>query len=287
MILPDVTLPSRQGIFLKNGIDDIEFVNDKTHFLKYKHRVEYQFNSRGFRDSEWPLDTGGLHNSIWCIGDSFTVGLGSPYKHIWPQILQNKTGTRTINVSMDGASNNWISRKIQQIVTKVAPKNIVILWSYFHRRENPNTLLNDEQRRIYECNSTDQEDCANFINCVDSIKKYSEINFVQFIVPNAQSVTDIKLSWDNFRGPDWPVHAPYTMNEFNSLPGAVKHEIVNRFDTNMAFRSMLQKNDWTNQYKLKENIIEVSQLDHARDGHHFDINTSEWLVEQILPRLVI
>lgn len=287
MILPDITLPSRQGVFLENGIDNIEYVIDKTHFLNYNYLVEYQFNSRGFRDSEWPVDTDDLQNSIWCIGDSFTVGIGSPYKHIWPQVLQNKTLTRTINVSMDGASNNWIARKAQQIATKIAPKNIVLLWSYFHRREHENTSLTDDQRRMSSCGSTDHEDWINFINCVDSIKKYSKINFVHLVIPYAYSITDIKLSWDNFRGPDWPVHAPSTMHEFNMLPSTVKYEIINKFDLDITFRSMIQKNDWTNQYKLKENITDVAQLDYARDGHHFDIITSEWLTEKVLPRLAI
>ena len=73
-----------------------------THFLSYDYPINYQHNSRGFRDSEWPND---LDNIIWCVGDSFTKGLGAPVEHTWPSILQNKTNKRCLNVSINGASN--------------------------------------------------------------------------------------------------------------------------------------------------------------------------------------
>jgi len=33
--------------------------------------------------------------------------------------------------------------------------------------------------------------------------------------------------------------------------------------------------------ELDSGIIEVKQLDRARDGHHFDIVTAQWVVDQI------
>ena len=74
MILPSFVLPERGKQFqLTSGMDSEKSCLDPKHFYSYPYSVSYQFNSRGFRDNEWPAD---IHNSIWCFGDSFTVGLG-------------------------------------------------------------------------------------------------------------------------------------------------------------------------------------------------------------------
>ena len=71
------------------GMDSPELCLDKEHYSNYKKKVEYQYNSRGFRDHEWPED---LSDVIWCVGDSFTEGLGQPFGETWPCLLQEKTG---------------------------------------------------------------------------------------------------------------------------------------------------------------------------------------------------
>jgi len=44
--------------------------------------------------------------------------------------------------------------------------------------------------------------------------------------------------------------------------------------------------DATDKRILPDDVIYVDpQLDYARDYHHFDILTSEWLVDQIVARL--
>jgi hypothetical protein len=137
MILPDFILPSRiNQTWSYSGLDRFEFCLDKKHFESYPHAITYQYNSRGFRDAEWPDTVDKLKNAIWCVGDSFTVGLGSPIEHTWPYVLQQTLQKRTINISMDGASNNCIARKVLKILTQIQPELIVIHWSYLHRRED-------------------------------------------------------------------------------------------------------------------------------------------------------
>ena len=136
MILPDFILPSRINQHWEySGIDSIEQCLNKKHFKSYPHKIEYRYNSRGFRDTEWPETLEKLKNSIWCVGDSFTVGIGSPVEHTWSYQVGQKLNTRTINISMDGASNNWIARKAQQIIDTIGPKFLVVHWSYISRRE--------------------------------------------------------------------------------------------------------------------------------------------------------
>ena len=76
MILPDFTISSKiNQNWAYSGMDSPDLCLDSKHFKSYPYSVSYQYNSRGYRDHEWPDD---LQNAVWCIGDSFTVGIGSP-----------------------------------------------------------------------------------------------------------------------------------------------------------------------------------------------------------------
>lgn len=157
-MLEDLRLSTRADqTWHVGGIDDITRCLDRQHWQSYAHQVEYTFNSRGFRDEEWPTGVSHLRDAIWCVGDSFTVGVGQPYNHIWPQVLAKATRQRTINVSMDGASNDWIARRARQIIDQLAPRSMVVMWSYVHRRENPDSTLADEDRLMF-CDARQDSD---------------------------------------------------------------------------------------------------------------------------------
>jgi hypothetical protein len=212
------------------GIDSIELCLNKKHFENYPYTLSYKYNSRGFRDDEWPDN---LKDCIWCIGDSFTVGLGSPIEHTWTNVLQKSIQIRTINVSMNGASNNWIARQAVQILKEVQPKNMIIMWSYFHRREVFTKNLTDLQRRLrFNGYETIEHDIFNFKWCINFVEKHkASSNLIYLTIPKPlQKDTPIDVTVDNFLG-------------------------------------------------------EVEILDYARDYHHFDLKTSEMVVEKIIPLL--
>ena len=94
--------------------------------------VFYQFNSRGFRDTEWPAD---CSNAIWCIGDSETLGTGVAQNHTWPSQLCQLANRPTVNISMQKASNYWIERQCQLLFAEVNHSDIVIQWSFIARCE--------------------------------------------------------------------------------------------------------------------------------------------------------
>ena len=124
MILPKLVIPSRiNQHWIESGMDSYDLCVDKKHFKKYPHTVKYYYNSRGFRDREWPNS---VDDCIWCVGDSFTVGLGVPHEHSWSYILGERLNKRTINVSMDGASNTWIRRQAVQIL-ELQPKLLILM----------------------------------------------------------------------------------------------------------------------------------------------------------------
>lgn len=189
MILPDFILPSRVNQHWQySGLDSINGCLDKAWFKQYPHTVEYYYNSRGFRDTEWPDSVNELKNSIWCVGDSFTVGLGSPIEHTWPYLLNKKLKKQTINISMDGASNDWISRKVVRILKEIQPKNMVIHWSYIERRESDNCLLNDEDRRLPYLVKDLDNGFDNLQLCVKSVEQHSgACQIVHSFIPKSYS----------------------------------------------------------------------------------------------------
>ena len=271
MILPNLVLPSRVNQHWKfSGLDHIDQCLDKKHFLSYPYDITYSYNSRGFRDQEWPGSIQELRDAIWCIGDSFTVGLGSPIEHIWPVRLSKITNRRIINVSMDGASNEWISRIAENIIQIIRPRYLVIMWSYTQRREHTDSCLNDEQRRSQVVTDS-AADWENFLGCKEKIDLLSNSS-VQFLVPDFHydpAAVDINACWQAIQSKNWPP-APKDLDELNSLPDWLLLELDQLHNCLANIQLQLTK------YMLTS-TIQVDRLDLARDGHHFDLITADWV----------
>jgi hypothetical protein len=285
MILPNLLLHSRiNQNWQFSGMDHINQCFDKNHFLSYPYSITYKYNSRGFRDHEWPDTMQDLRNAIWCIGDSFTVGLGSPLEHTWAVRLSKITDRRIINVSMDGASNEWIARIAENIVQVVDPAQLVIMWSYTHRRESIKTSLSDEFRRIYSSNCTDHEDWENFVDCKKRVDLIA--NSVQFAVPCFRHEPPLihQSWWESIRGTDWPANPPTTPQELNSLPDWILHELKNLHGRLDEYRDIVTRQQLYS--PLPATVISVESQDLARDGHHFDLITADWVATQAMSRLV-
>jgi hypothetical protein len=279
VILPDLILPYRVNQTLTEyGVDTLNAALDKQHFKTYPYNILYQYNSRGFRDAEWPEDND-LADAIWCIGDSFTTGMGNYYEHIWTQQLQSKTQHRTINISLDGASNDWIVEQTNKIIQKVQPKNLVIMWSFFHRRQIDNTS-SIEEKQFWDGRSTHAADFDHFYKLCTGIAS-STTNLIHLLIPNAfyYCGTDVNIEWDKVKGPDWPSTVP---NDINSLPEYIIKELM-QFDCYDKLQSVQKYAALPKE--IKNYTGEVKLLDYARDGLHFGKETSDKLVDLILPLL--
>jgi hypothetical protein len=261
-------------------MDSLEACLDRQHFLKYPHKINYVYNSRGFRDAEWPNSLNELKNAIWCVGDSFTVGLGSPLEHTWPWLLGTTTGQQVINISMDGASNRWIARQVNFIQKEIAPKNIIIMWSYVHRREHEDQSLTSEQRRLYADRSSGLEDLLDLKDCIAMI---NHSNTIQLTIPDYVNIFDHQTTWENIRGADWPERAPTTPNEMMALSTLVQTELKENFKIWTELQQSIEQQRML--LELENNLVKVDRLDLARDGHHFDLITSQWVVDQIIQQL--
>lgn len=278
MILPQCRL--LPNIHLRcnySGLDSIQDCLDLAYFKNYPYSVNYQYNSRGYRDHEWPDTVDNLKNSIWCIGDSFTVGLGSPFNHIWPQVLQETTNIRTINISMDGASNNWIARHANYIINEINPRYVVIHWSFSHRRELPlESMLDPIWQEYYQAIKDPTWPSCDSYNKLDQLPEHIQEEVKQ----------DPKFnSWQD----GFDIELPRRLRDIRSSDS---EDIIN---TQQCIDSLLPGPtiihsfipDWHSKptelnFHDQPRIKEFARLDLARDGFHYDMKTSQFFCQQII-----
>jgi hypothetical protein len=96
--------------------------------------------------------------------------------------------------------------------------------------------------------------------------------------PN-ESIDHIHKSWNNIKDPSWPREPPIDRHDFDLLPDHIKNDVyihapdlLKHFEENNPYLSFRKKNQ----------LLELDNLDWARDHHHFDSITSEFFVGQIL-----
>lgn len=280
MILPDFIIPSRVNQHWQDsGIDSLEYCLDKKHFQSYPYDIEYVYNNRGYRDSNWPNTIQELRESIWCVGDSFTVGIGSPREHTWPHLLSIETKIRTINVSMDGASNNWISRKALRIIKEINPKHMIIQWSYIPRRElDPVSALDKEWNLFYRrIREPDWPDCDRHQMFDLPASILSKINYHGWNENNVLT-DDSRIS---------QFEKCSTQNDIDNTLNCIR-QVQNEAGNCLIIHSFIplfapREAKVAIESQISGLVIpEIVQLDLARDGHHYDIKTSQALTQQIL-----
>lgn len=113
------------------GMDTLLHCRSKTHYLRWRDTITYEFNSRGFRDREWPQD---VSNVTWCVGDSETMGLGLAIDQTWPRQLEQISGQPSIMIAMLGAGNEWIRDAASTILHSQPSAQIILHWSFLWRR---------------------------------------------------------------------------------------------------------------------------------------------------------
>lgn len=283
MILENVFLKSRANAYYETtGIDSYINCEDKEHFNSYPYSLDYKFNSRGFRDEEWPTS---FNDEIWCFGDSFTVGLGTPYHMIWPKKLQSDLDRRCINVSMDGASNYWIFRKVCDVITVINPKVIIIHWTYLHRWERPQEQLLDEDRRAWEREPYPDVELQikEFRYLIDCLSTYKNIKIIHSFVPNwdvllKNTLELSELKYELVKGSDWP-NKIYDVK--NNIPSNNVLQEINQYH---ELRNGLYVLNYSGNLipEIENNLGSVAQIDFSRDGFHYGELTVNNYVSRLL-----
>jgi hypothetical protein len=167
--------------------------------------VTYCFNNFGYRDVNWDEST--IQNSIWCFGDSQTVGVGVPGEQTWPSMLQRLTGIPTINIGIAGASNDTISRLIVSCLNLYKPRAICCLLTAPNRREIINNqysctvfpqflkIINNSDVDLFDQYLTQVDETA------DSINRDKNILLIQSVCKNKNT--------------------PLSLVDFNQNPGTL------------------------------------------------------------------
>ena len=280
-MLDRVRLPSRTNqIWYESGIDTVDTCLDIQHYMNYPHDVVYRYNSRGFRDREWPED---LASAVWCLGDSFTVGLGCPLEHTWPYLLEQSMNRRCINVSLDGASNNWIARTARTIIQEVQPQVMVLQWSFIERRENAPEpkFVNKTWYQMYQAvRDPTWPDCDN-VNDFPRLPVRIQQEILEVFLPQTLIVSDEQLR----RG---AVACSEQEDVRNTLECILSVEsaatdtcVVHSFVPDAMIPPLLQKFVKELDQRGIQHIGPTEQIDRARDGLHYDIKTAEILVERL------
>lgn len=283
MILSDLILTSTANqLNATEEWDTLKHCLDVDYYKNYPYPISYRYNSRGFRDKEWPDDQH-LKDCIWCVGDSFTLGVGQPYDHIWPQVLEKQQNERTINVSMEGASNNWIARRAEQILNKINPKILIIHWSFIHRREKSFLETTRVKWREFYASVRDSQwpDCE--FDCMHELPTeiLKEINEIHHWTPATDEERKLFADPANSDHDD----ITNTINCINlvekySTGTKIIHSVIPDFagKTKKLFVEYIEKLDINY-------IPEFKKLDLARDSFHYDIKTAEVFAQEIGSRL--
>lgn len=313
LILKDLILPeTADQRLLYTGIDSATYCIDLAHFNEYPFTVSYEYNSRGFRDREWPGNIDDLANAVWCLGDSFTVGLGVPWAHTWPQQLERTSPVVTINVSMDGASNDWLARTAIKIFEAIGPVRMAIMWSFLHRRELQDSrshwhrilrrwskmrlewssssttgqkeTQSDHDRRLWHDRRAidPAQDFENFQQNFHRVQGRSQI--CHMLIPWAYyGGHRYRELWQQIREPDWPQLPP---NDLVDLPGWVQNKCVELGVWAELTEYQPDLADQMDSFMQQNRIHQISSLDLARDGLHFDIKTAQHVADLVHQDLI-
>lgn len=159
------------------GMDHPSRCFDIDHYRNFGP-VHYQFNDLGFRNKPTQEFVG---NEILVVGDSFTLGLGVNAQDRWSDQLEKIIDYPVLNFSLNGASNDWISRKTNELLQIFNPRCVIVHWSFSHRREKNRPDWHDDERT--ECDAHYSQD-ENFSNWLVNYNKINCQNIIHSAIPN-------------------------------------------------------------------------------------------------------
>lgn len=116
---------------------------------------DYKFNSWGFRGPEYNNYIGKPVNI--CLGDSFTVNVGGPIEYSWCSQLAKNFDIPTLNLGMDGASNDAIKLVYDRACEIFDVRHTFVMYTFMHRR-----LQN--KKFIHYVTENDNENLQHFLN---------------------------------------------------------------------------------------------------------------------------
>ena len=163
------------------GLDSYDKCFSKSYYKSVPYNVSYQFNSLGFRErsvSQYCTD------AIVVIGDSFTVGLGLPIELTYPAQLEKLLGHQVLNFGLNGASNEWIARKLPIIIKTFSPKAVIVHYTFSHRRERNEPTWTDDERTLCDPLPDNDMNYNNWSSCHNVVNSVVSVPLLYSFVPN-------------------------------------------------------------------------------------------------------
>jgi len=84
--------------------------------------IDYSFNSKGFRCSEFTSDP-----TIMFLGGSVVLGTGLPVDTIWPELVAKSLNMKCANLGQGGGSFDTAFRMCLGYIDKIKPKIVIFL----------------------------------------------------------------------------------------------------------------------------------------------------------------
>jgi hypothetical protein len=89
--------------------------------------ISYNFNHQGFRAQSIDDNFDPQNDNLVTLGCSFTMGIGLPYKDLWPTRLAQALNLKACNFGWGGASSDQCFRLAEYWVPHLNPKLVVLL----------------------------------------------------------------------------------------------------------------------------------------------------------------
>ena len=64
------------------------------------------------------------------VGDSFTMGMGIAFDECYKKAIEQATGKRVVDISLDGTNPNWRRRIALKIIREIGPNGLLSLGIY-------------------------------------------------------------------------------------------------------------------------------------------------------------
>jgi hypothetical protein len=89
--------------------------------------ISYHFNNQGFRAQSIDDNFDPQNDNLVALGCSFTMGIGLPYKDLWPTRLAQVLNLKACNFGQGGGSSDRCFRLAEYWVPHLKPKLVVLL----------------------------------------------------------------------------------------------------------------------------------------------------------------
>lgn len=186
---PHVNEKYKNKTLLWHSYDDKELFEKNKSDSRVKwcldQKIEYTFNSYGFRSKEFSNS-----DNLLSLGCSFSLGTGIPYETTWSYLVSKHYNLSNFNLAIDGSSAdccfrmalNWIPQLKPKIVLYQSPEISRLEWFGNDRRPHNMSASSDNHNSFYKEWILDEKNSKfNHLKNLYAIQHLAEANGSKFI----------------------------------------------------------------------------------------------------------